>query len=662
MFCCDSRVDDEEDHGSKRRTCSDVFCLSFFSFFWIFLLVITGISFYVGDPMRLIKGTDSFGNVCGRKNDRREGWTYSGIDLTDRPYVFFLDAQNITNSLSICVKKCPDRLLNNNGDVLLFYQETDSLLCRYDYQVATTPAPQYLDPIRQDSGNGNGPCPNFPVYKSRVVLNRCIPENIYSLGKGVVNSAYNYLKSFDPFRQTISDLAVSMHEIIIMTGFSLVVTFIVVFLIHFMAKAVAWIFLVVVSIVMIVLSGIFWWTYFDLKYNLGLIGERYSQLLDEKYRNERTFLVLSISVTVVTVILVLICLVMRKRVQLVVALFNEAAACIRAMPGLLIQPVWTFIVLLVTTVFFFALFLAIATADHAMTQNKPLAHNARRPSQSGNLSEFGQPDLNALTQVNFADPSWVRYMWWYAIIGYLWTTEFILGCQQMVIAGAVSSWYFNRDRSNLPCPVGRSIRRLICYHMGTVIFGAFLITLLKIPRMIIGYITEKLKQNEEYAVVRGCLYCCSCFMWLLENFLKYVNRNAYTVTAIKGTPFCKSASIAFNTIASNALRVATINSVGDFILFLGKVIVTASTAIGMTLLLKVRHKDSILEHSSLTLNIDLQNNDSINFYAVPVIASSLIAFFIAHCILSVYEVSISLLTFPVSFHTHSTNIYLPNRW
>lgn len=648
MACCGSRVHDEVcEH--KRRSCTDSFCLSFFVIFWIFLAIIAAFAFVVGDPLRIIKGTDSFGNVCGRKNEPRSDLSFSGFDLSDRPYVFFLNAHNLTNTLSICVKTCPDRLLENNGDLLLFYQQTNSSLCRYDFppdslndrpinSYAEYPANLY-ERLRHDTEAGVGPCPTFPVYESKVVLNRCVPKNIYALGKGVVNSAYNYLNSFDPFRQIVSDLAVSWEEVLIMSGLSVIITFVVVFLIHFTANLVAWVLLIVVSVAMTILTAVFWWTYIDLKYQLTSDLNKFAAVLDEKYRNEKTFLILSIVVTVVTIILVLICLVMRKRVKLVVALFNEAAACIRAMPGLLIQPLWTFIVMCATILFFFALFLAIATADYGMKNQTRISVHARRPSSDGDLRSWGQPDIDTLVSVKYINPSWVRYMWWYAIIAFLWSIEFILGCQQIVIAGAVGSWYFCRDRSNLPCPVGRSIRRLICYHMGSVALGSFLITLLKIPRIILAFVEEKLKQYEEYALVRGCLYCCSCCLWLLENFLQYLNRNAYTVTAIKGTSFCTSASIAFSTIASNALRVAAINSVGDFILFLGKVTVTAITAIATTLLLKVRQKDYILSQSQLTVNIALQSNESLHFYAVPVILTSLIAFFIAHCILSVYEVS-----------------------
>lgn len=102
-----------------------------------------------------------------------------------------------------------------------------------------------------------------------------------------------------------------------------------------------------------------------------------------------------------------------------------------------------------------------------------------------------------------------------------------------------------------------------------------------------------------------------------------MNHNAYTVVAIEGTNFCKSARVAFATIVSNALQIAVINSVGDFILFLGKCFVTAATgSIGLLILKK---------------------NTGLYFYAAPVFVTCIFAFFIAHCVISLYETVIDTL-------------------
>ncbi|KAH9644315.1 hypothetical protein HF086_003814 [Spodoptera exigua] len=119
------------------------------------------------------------------------------------------------------------------------------------------------------------------------------------------------------------------------------------------------------------------------------------------------------------------------------------------------------------------------------------------------------------------------------------------------------------------------------------------------------------------------LKCGICCFYCLEKFIRYLNHNAYTIITIERCHFCKAAGKAFSTIVNNALQVATINSVGDFILFLGKCIVTAVTGIIGLLLLK--------------------RNSDLHFFAVPTLVICIYSFFIAHCILSLYEMVVDSL-------------------
>lgn len=59
--------------------------------------------------------------------------------------------------------------------------------------------------------------------------------------------------------------------------------------------------------------------------------------------------------------------------------------------------------------------------------------------------------------------------------------------------------------------------------------------------------------------------------------------------AIHGKNFCRSAQKAFSVIIGNAVRVAAINSVGAFVLFLGKCGVAVTGAmVGLNFFFKVR--------------------------------------------------------------------------
>ncbi len=95
-------------------------------------------------------------------------------------------------------------------------------------------------------------------------------------------------------------------------------------------------------------------------------------------------------------------------------------------------------------------------------------------------------------------------------------------------------------------------------------------------------------------------------------------------------------------LASNALRVIAINSVGDFILFLGKVgIVTAVVFIGIELI-KVSldiETDSLLQTCLIIL---LQDKPGVVYVWAPILIAAIFAYLIAHCFISVYEVILKI--------------------
>ena len=99
-------------------------------------------------------------------------------------------------------------------------------------------------------------------------------------------------------------------------------------------------------------------------------------------------------------------------------------------------------------------------------------------------------------------------------------------------------------------------------------------------RLMLQWVQDKLEEKgADNPVVKVILCLCKCCFWCLEKFMKFINRNAYILTAIKGTNFCKSAKDAFSLITRNCVRVAVIDNVTDFLLFLGKLVVTITMAL-----------------------------------------------------------------------------------
>lgn len=59
----------------------------------------------------------------------------------------------------------------------------------------------------------------------------------------------------------------------------------------------------------------------------------------------------------------------------------------------------------------------------------------------------------------------------------------------------------------------------------------------------------------------------------LEKIMKFINRNAYIIVAIKGYTYCGAALRAVKLIVMNVGRLAAVNIIGDALIFLGKLTV-----------------------------------------------------------------------------------------
>ncbi|XP_048758552.1 choline transporter-like protein 1 isoform X1 [Ostrea edulis] len=590
--CCCGK-DSAEDKADltnpiKNRGCTDIIVLIVFVLFWAGMIYIAAFSITHGDAWRLVYGHDSFGNTCDEDNRGRkiENVSFSGMNMEGRGFVFILNILDPLNSMKLCVNKCPGRDLNTTSDLAIFAVTDGSSLCRYDYNYT-----EYSDYLVK-----KGFCPG-KVFASEPLLNRCVPKQIFSTADAIFSKFFDFLNSSDIFHKVLHDLMTGWREMLILCFVALGFGALMVLLIRFLASFIVW-FIIVIAIIGSLAGTVgLWWTYMDKKRFIDDKEEDNIPLLNVDIDSEQAFLIYSIIATVLTVILLLVILVMRKRISLTVTLFHEAGKCLADVPILLLQPLWTFVILVFFFVYWIIILAFLATAEIASVDK---------------TTGF----------VKYTEHERVSYLWWYHLIGLIWTSEFIIACQQLVVSGTVATWYFTREKKSLSCTICKSTKLLIFHHLGSVAFGAFVITMVKLPRWILMYMQKKMKGSQN-TCAQYTLKCCICCLWCLEKCLKYLNQNAYTVVAIQGSNFCSSAKKAFMTLVSNALRVAAINSVGDFVLFLGKIGVTAATAAVGIFWFKTK--------------------EELNYYAIPVLLVCVFAYFIAHCFLSTYEMVIDAL-------------------
>lgn len=623
MPCCEFDKDAPEEPGRVRiRGCTDVVWLCSFFVLWCLMIFIAVFAFVYGEPLRLINGHDSFGNTCGLSgNSKMNG--FSGLDTTDKRFLYYLDPANIQHSLQICVKQCPDSDLFSINDLQKFYNLTDSSLCSYNFDLNNISIAETYNKTFYTTSLG--PCPPFPVYKSHYIMNRCVPTELTNETSPLIYNIYSMMNDWDFTEEILNDLYKTWPQMLYYTILSFVLTFAIILLIHLLTKCIAYILLIAVTLMVLVNVFLLWWEYFTLKTRLDNTVE--AQILSAEACNEHTFLILAILFTLFSVIVLLLVLVMRKQLNFLSTLFHESADCLSKLPALYWQPLGTFVALVSLYAFWTAVILHLATANYPGTRSLKLLtdfadHNmTTNDSSIPDMLEKNLASVNAgLTAVEFKDATWVRYMWWVYIIGLIWSSEFILACQHMIISGAVAKWYFTNGK-NKKSVVLSSMYNLAFYHLGSIALGSLLIILFKIPRLILTMCHSK---SDTTSTNNRCMKkTCTCCTYSFENFFKYINHNAYTIVSMEGIGFCLAASRAWHVIVGNALRLSAVNSIGDFILFLAKCLVTL--VIGTAALFTFR------------------SNSELHFHAIPIIIICLFSFFVAHCVISLHEVVIDTL-------------------
>ncbi|XP_036046742.1 choline transporter-like protein 3 isoform X1 [Onychomys torridus] len=578
------------------RKCTDTAWLALFFLFWTGLVFIMGYSVVAGAAGRLLFGYDSFGNVCGKRNSPVEGAPLSGQDMTLKKHVFFMNACDLDvkdrwlGPTALCVSSCPEKQLDTLEEVQLFADTNGSFLCVYSLNSFNY----------TQSPNADTLCPRLPIppSKSFPIFNRCIPQTpeCYSLFASVL------INDADALHRILSGIMAGRDTILGLCVFTFALSLAMMFTFRFISTLLVHIIISLVILGLLFVCGVLWWLYYDYTNDL-------STELDTERENMKCMLAFAIIATVVTAVLLVLIFTLRKRMKLAVELLQVTNKAISSCPFLLFQPLWTFAILISFWVLWVAVLLSLGTAGTAQ------------------VMEGGQVEYKPL--------SGIRYMWWYHLIGLVWTSEFILACQRITIAGAMVTCYFNRNQNDPPAhPILSSLSILFCYHQGTAVKGSFLITVTRIPRVILMHIYNTLKEPQRGAWSRGAFRCSYCGLWCLTRYLYHLNQNAYTATAINGTDFCTSAKDAHKIMSKNSSHLTSVNCFGNVVIFLGKVLVVCFTVFG----------------GLMAFNY----NRALQVWAIPLLLVAFFAYLMAHSFLSVFEtvLDILFLCFAVDLETN----------
>ncbi|KAL6473428.1 hypothetical protein MHYP_G00169890 [Metynnis hypsauchen] len=342
-------------------------------------------------------------------------------------------------------------------------------------------------------------------------------------------------------------------------------------------------------------------------------------------------------------VLLLILIFLRTRILIAIALIKESSKAVGYMMSTLCYPIVTFVAAPCRSV-----------CRYLATSGAPLYNVvALNSSQGGCSSITGNQTCNPLTfnSTLFSTcPSarcvFIKYnteglfqrnifnLQIYNVIAFLWCVNFVIALGHCTLAGAFASYYwaFHKPADIPACPLVSSFMRALRYHVGSLAFGALILTIVQLIRIILEYIDHKCRAAQN-PCARFLLCCLKCCFWCLEKFIKFLNRNAYIMIAIYGKNFCVSAKNAFLLLMRNILRVVVLDKVTDLLLFFGKLLVVGGIGVLAFFFFsgKIQVPGSLFEASKL------------NYYWMPIITVVVGAYLIAHGFFSVYNMCVDTL-------------------
>ncbi|XP_013858372.1 choline transporter-like protein 5-B [Austrofundulus limnaeus] len=585
----------------QNRRCTDVACCVIFVTVILGYTVLGTAAWIHGDLRKIVYPTDSQGQFCGQQNTTNVNKAilfYFNMLKCANPAVL-INLQCPTTQL--CVSKCPDRFATlldvsstNNWD---YYKQ----FCKPGFNPGSK---SVADVIRDED------CPSM-IVPSRLFLQRCFPDfntrdgilrvanqttfkdgnnNKRSVNdlKDAAKSIASLLNAKEVGMKILEDFSNSWMWILVGLAITIVVSLLFILLLRYIAGLIVW--LVIIGVVSAVGYGIWhcYWVYTTLSKkpnsNISISDIGFQTDLSIYLENSQTWLIFIIFLCVTEAIIVVLMMFLATRLSIAITLLKEGSRAISHIMSTLFYPLITFLLLAICISYSAVTAVFLASSGKAVYKVMPTDDQCMYANLTCSPKTFSQTNITKVcpgAQCLFAFYGGESVYHHYILVLHLcnlfvvlWLVNFIFALGQCTLAGAFASYYWalKKPKDIPPCPLYSSFSRAIRYHTGSLAFGSLILASVQMVRVVLLYLDRKLIGSQN-AVARFFLCCFKCCFWCLERFIKFLNKNAYIMIAIYGKNFCKSSKDAFSLLMRNIVRVAVLDCVTWFLLFMGKLLI-----------------------------------------------------------------------------------------
>jgi choline transporter-like protein 2/4/5 len=177
-----------------------------------------------------------------------------------------------------------------------------------------------------------------------------------------------------------------------------------------------------------------------------------------------------------------------------------------------------------------------------------------------------------------------NYMLIFMLFGLFWIIAFFIAVQTFATSCTTCLWYFTGSASDSGVKgtysVWMAVKWGVRYHLGSLAFGAFLVAVVTMIRVIFEYIIyqyEKSGAADKDNAIYKCVKCCiRGVLKCLDCCVKYINKNAYIQIALHNSTFCTAAKESFFLNMRNGGRFSAVSLIGSILTIIGKGLVTVA--------------------------------------------------------------------------------------
>ncbi|CAJ1334896.1 unnamed protein product [Effrenium voratum] len=216
------------------------------------------------------------------------------------------------------------------------------------------------------------------------------------------------------------------------------------------------------------------------------------------------------------------------RDALAVTVDSITATCqvIAEMPSMLLQPLLHSVVVVLALIFLVYGFAWILSTGKVVPEGAP-------------LEQGGVQIAGIHRSLQFTQLQWACLAYW--IFGVVWIFELLNALGQFAISHAVVSSTVHRDLESYPMLSGYYTG--LCFHLGTIALGAFVIGCLKLLAACMSFILNQTRNEHgvQGAVAQVLCCCCVCTVLCIERVLSMVNDLVYTDVALRSCGYLDAA-------------------------------------------------------------------------------------------------------------------------